>query len=77
MYEYEHLVISLSFVAGTIQVGEADIATMCKEVLEGLNYIHAVLKTAYGLLNFSNILLTWQGDIKSVCPAREMWTLLT
>lgn len=64
MYEYEHLAISLGCVAGTVQFSEADIATICKEVLEGLNYIHTVLKTSYGLLNFSNILLTWQGDVK-------------
>lgn len=64
VYEYEHLAISLGCVAGTVQFSEADIATICKEVLEGLNYIHTVLKSSYGLLNFSNILLTWQGDVK-------------
>lgn len=62
--EYEHLAISLGCVADIVQFSEADIATICKEVLEGLSYIHTVLKTSYGLLNFSNILLTWQGDVK-------------
>ncbi|KAJ5456076.1 uncharacterized protein N7458_004340 [Penicillium daleae] len=64
VYEYEHLAISLGCVAGTVQFSEADIATVCREILEGLKYIHSALKTGYGLLDFSNILLTWQGEVK-------------
>ncbi|KAJ5641206.1 hypothetical protein N7490_005206 [Penicillium lividum] len=64
VYEYEHMAISLGCVAGTVQFNEADVATICKEILEGLTYIHSELKTLYGLLNLSNIVLTWQGQVK-------------
>lgn len=64
IYEYEHLAISLGCVAGTVSFSEADIATICKEVLEGLKYVHTILNITYGLLDFSNILLTWQGEVK-------------
>ncbi|KAJ5302309.1 hypothetical protein N7508_007172 [Penicillium antarcticum] len=64
IYEYEHLAVSLGCVAGTVQFTEADIATTCKEILEGLKFIHSALRTSYGLLDFSNILLTWQGEVK-------------
>ncbi|CAI7615512.1 unnamed protein product [Penicillium pancosmium] len=64
VYEYEHLAISLGCVAGTVSFSEADIATVCKELLEGLKYVHDILKIAYGMLDFSNILLTWQGEVK-------------
>jgi hypothetical protein len=64
VYEYEHLAISLGCVAGNVQFSDADIATVCKEILEGLKFIHSALKTSYGLLDFSNVLLTWQGEVK-------------
>lgn len=68
VYEYEHMAISLGCIAGAVQFSEADIATICREVLEGLKYIHLGLKSSYGLLNFSNILLTWQGEVKLGMP---------
>jgi serine/threonine protein kinase len=58
VYEYKHLAISLGCVTGNIQFSDADIATVCKEILEGLKFIHSALKTLYSLLDFSNILLT-------------------
>lgn len=64
VYEYEHLAISLGCIAGIVEFSEADIATLCREILEGLKYIHSELKTSYGLLNFSNIVLTWNGEVK-------------
>ena len=64
IYEYEHLAISLGCVAGAVPFSEADIATICKEVLEGLKYVHTVLSIIYRLLDFSNILITWQGEVK-------------
>lgn len=64
VYEYEHLAVTLGCVAGTVSFSEADIATICKEVLEGLKYVHTILRITYGMLDFSNILLTWQGEVK-------------
>ncbi|KAJ5639157.1 uncharacterized protein N7484_007019 [Penicillium longicatenatum] len=64
VYEYEHLAISLGCAAGTVQFNEADIATICKELLRGLRYIHSDLKISYGLLDCSNILLTYDGGLK-------------
>jgi hypothetical protein len=37
---------------------ETDIATVCREVLQGLEYIHSELRVAYGLINDKNIILT-------------------
>jgi serine/threonine protein kinase len=64
VYEYEHMAISLGCIAGIVEFNEADIATLCKEILKGLDYIHSELKTSYGQLHFSNIVLTWKGEVK-------------
>ena len=75
IYEYEHLAISLGCVAGAVSFSEADIATICKEVLEGLKYVHTVLSITYGLLDFSNILITWQGEVKLDISSAWMFLL--
>lgn len=64
VYDYEHLAISLGCVVGTVDFSEADIATICKELLEGLVYIHYDLNISYGSLDCSNVLLTSIGEIK-------------
>jgi serine/threonine protein kinase len=64
VYEYEHLAISLGCAATNVRFSDADIATICKEVLQGLEYVHSELKTSYCSLDCSNILLTWQGQVK-------------
>lgn len=64
VYEYDYLAISPGCIVGAIQFSEADIATIYKGLLEVLKYIYLGLKTLYSLLNFSNILLTWQGEVK-------------
>ncbi|KOS37753.1 hypothetical protein ACN38_g11447 [Penicillium nordicum] len=76
VYEYEHLAISLGCVAGNVQFSDADIATVCREILEGLKFIHSALRTSYGLLDFSNVLLTWQGEVKlgTSCPLNLNFT---
>jgi serine/threonine protein kinase len=76
VYEYEHMAISLGCVAGNVQFSDADIATVCKEILEGLKFIHSALKSSYGLLDFSNVLLTWQGEVKlgMSCPLNLNFT---
>ncbi|KAJ5475416.1 hypothetical protein N7539_007703 [Penicillium diatomitis] len=64
VYQYEHMAVSMGCVAGSVNFSQADVATVCREVLQGLRYIHAVLKVSYGLVDLGNILLTWQGEIK-------------
>ncbi|KAL3441489.1 kinase-like domain-containing protein [Aspergillus insuetus] len=63
-YEYEHIPITLGCVAGFTRFNEPDIATICREVLEGLKFIHAELKISHGSIKCSNILLTYSGDLK-------------
>lgn len=41
VYEYMHLAIPLGCLAGIVDFSEADIATVCREILDGLNYIHS------------------------------------
>lgn len=43
---------------------EADTATICEEILEGLKYVYTILRITNGILDFSNILFTWQGEVK-------------
>ncbi|KAL2801763.1 kinase-like domain-containing protein [Aspergillus granulosus] len=64
VYEYEHIPITLGCVAGFTRFNEPDIATICREVLEGLKFIHAELKISHGSIKCSNILLTYSGDLK-------------
>ncbi|CAI7597082.1 unnamed protein product [Penicillium manginii] len=64
VYSYEHLAVSLGCAAGAVQFSEADIATICKELLEGLVYLHEALGFAHGSLDCSNIILTSEGEIK-------------
>jgi hypothetical protein len=64
VYSYEHLAVSLGCVAGAVQFNEADIATVCKELLEGLVYLHEILEVAHGFLDCSNIILTFGGEVK-------------
>lgn len=64
IYEYEHLAISLGCVANIVDFTEADIATICKELLVGLRYIHLELRICHGRVNCSNILITHDGKVK-------------
>ena len=64
VYEYEHLPVSLGCVAEIVDFSEADIATVCREVLDGLHYIHMELRISYGAVDCSNIFLTWNGEVK-------------
>ncbi|OJJ85999.1 uncharacterized protein ASPGLDRAFT_44995 [Aspergillus glaucus CBS 516.65] len=41
VYEYVHLAIPLGCLAGIVDFSEADIATVCREILDGLIYIHS------------------------------------
>jgi serine/threonine protein kinase len=64
VYEYEHLAISLGCVVGTADFSEADIATVCREVLNAIHYVHSELGISHGAVDCSNILLTWTGEVK-------------
>lgn len=64
VYEYEHVALSLGCVIGRTHFSEADIATVCREVLQGLQYIHSELKISHGSIHVSNILLTSTGGVK-------------
>lgn len=64
VYDYEHFAVSLGCVVGTVEFSEADIATICKELLQGLAYLHFDLKITHRSLDCSNILLTSTGEIK-------------
>jgi hypothetical protein len=73
-YEYEHIPITLGCVAGFTRFNEPDIATICREVLEGLKFIHAELKISHGSIKCSNILLTYSGDLKiGLYRANDDW----
>lgn len=64
VYEYQHLALSLGCAIAKIRFSEADIATICKEILEGLQFIHYELKITHGSINIASILLTWTGQLK-------------
>ncbi|KAJ5454930.1 hypothetical protein N7530_012699 [Penicillium desertorum] len=64
VYEYHHLAISLSCVVTNVGFSEADIATICNEILRGVIFIHYELKTSCRLLDCSNILLVSKGETK-------------
>ncbi|KAH3060269.1 hypothetical protein KXW16_001610 [Aspergillus fumigatus] len=66
VYEYEHSAVALARVSNIPNVvfSEGDIATVCREVLNGLHYIHSELKIIHGSLNCINVLLTMTAEIK-------------
>ncbi|KAB8069698.1 hypothetical protein BDV29DRAFT_194677 [Aspergillus leporis] len=64
VYEYEHLAISLGCVVGRVDFSEADVATVCREILSAIDYVHSELRISHGEVDCSNILLTWKGEIK-------------
>lgn len=66
VYEYEHSAVALARLSNTPNVvfSEGDIATVCREVLNGLHYIHSELKIIHGSLNCINVLLTMTAEIK-------------
>lgn len=66
VYEYEHSAVALARLSNTPNVvfSEGDIATVCREVLNGLHYIHSELKIIHGSLNCINVLLTMAAEVK-------------
>lgn len=64
VYEYVHLAIPLGGLAGIVDFSEADIATVCKEILDGLVYIHSKLGISHGSVDCSNVLLNREGKVQ-------------
>ncbi|OAT07643.1 serine/threonine protein kinase [Blastomyces gilchristii SLH14081] len=63
---YEMMDVSLAQIFGAPHRGlrHYEVAAFCKEVLEGLAYLHTQLKMAHGSLTADSILLSAKGDIK-------------
>lgn len=64
IYDYVPLAIPLGCLAGLVHFSEADIATVCREALSALVYIHSELRISHGSVNCSNVLLDMSGTIK-------------
>lgn len=66
IYRLELLAVSLACVTNSpgVQFSESDAATVCKEVLLGLDYIHSELEIIHGDIDYTNILLNIDGEIK-------------
>lgn len=65
-YNYNGLVVSLSQVIATptVILGEPEIASICRGVLQGLEYLHERLKIGHGNVESCNVLLCPDGDVK-------------
>jgi serine/threonine protein kinase len=65
-YNYHSFAVSLSQVCSTpgIRLAESDLASICRSVLKGLEYIHETLLIAHGNVDSNNILLCHDGAVK-------------
>ncbi|PGH19275.1 serine/threonine protein kinase [Polytolypa hystricis UAMH7299] len=65
-FVYESMQASLAQLEGTpyVSFNEADIATVCKELLQGLKHIHDDLRIAHGSLNCDNVLIAGDGTVQ-------------
>ncbi|KAJ5183279.1 hypothetical protein N7492_000895 [Penicillium capsulatum] len=61
---YERMEISLPRLRSSAQLEKVHIATICKEVLHGLLYIHRDLDVAYTGLLYENVFLDLSGSVK-------------
>lgn len=66
IYPFQGFAIDLAVACATphVQFSEADIATVCRSILKGLDYIHEVLQVSHGNLDLKHILLSENGSIK-------------
>lgn len=66
IYAYHGFAIDLAVVCATphVQFSEADIATVCRSTLRGLQYIHDTLRISHGDIALRNILLSEDGRIR-------------
>ncbi|CBF84439.1 hypothetical protein AN9024.2 [Aspergillus nidulans FGSC A4] len=65
-YNYHGFAVSLSQVCSTpgIRLAESDLASICRSVLKGLEYIHETLLVAHGNVDSNNTLLCHDGAVK-------------
>ncbi|EDN11150.1 predicted protein [Histoplasma mississippiense (nom. inval.)] len=61
---YERVDLSLNHLHSCVSLKEAHIAAICKEVLQGLSYIHRELHIGHGEIRSSNVFVTLSGVIK-------------
>lgn len=66
VYNYLGFAVNLSQVGSTpaVQLSETDLASICRSVLRGLEYIHEQLLIVHGRVNGDNIILCSDGAIK-------------
>ncbi|OJZ80140.1 hypothetical protein ASPFODRAFT_708659 [Aspergillus luchuensis CBS 106.47] len=75
IYPLELLAVSLACVTNSpgVQFSESDAATICKEVLLGLDYIHSELEIIHGDIDYTNILLNIDGESKIDIGDSMIW----
>ena len=66
VYRYSGFAIDLSLVFSSprVQVSESDLATICKSILFGLEYIHSELRISHGAISLRNVLLFEDGRVR-------------
>lgn len=66
VYNYYGFAVNLSQVGLTpaVQLSEIDLASICRSILRGLEYIHEQLLIAHGRVDCDNIILCSDGGIK-------------
>ncbi|KAJ5328734.1 hypothetical protein N7452_009124 [Penicillium brevicompactum] len=65
VYNYHGFAVNLSQVGSTpaVQLSETDLASICRSVLRGLEYIHEQLQIVHGRVDCANIILCSDGAI--------------
>ncbi|KAG5294007.1 hypothetical protein I7I50_04597 [Histoplasma capsulatum G186AR] len=63
-FVYEQMHLSLDKIHSCIVLKEAHIAAVCKEILQGLSYVHKELHITHGNITCRNIFLSFTGLIK-------------
>jgi p21-activated kinase 1 len=61
---YEKMDVTLDQLLSTVKLKEPQIAFLCKEILQGLAYIHEELHVHHGDVKPPNIFLTLNGQVK-------------
>jgi serine/threonine protein kinase len=66
VYRFHGFTVDLGrvYARSQAQLNDVEIATICKHILQGLQYIHSVLNIAHGDLCARNILLYEDGQIR-------------